>query len=192
MGGQLRAPAVHSLLRQLARKANDSQTARPCSHHVSRKAFRSRRLRTSPQRHVGSELQIDLANLTNKAGAALLHHAGADRAGAAKIEPDDAELIAASREVDGHALTLKLLGRFLARAHKGDIRQRDLVSFDAADLQEQGRTTFKMLAAFENWFAKSGEFGQRQLSVLHLMGLFDGPVDSDCLEVLRAAPSIQA
>ena len=32
----------------------------------------------------------------------------------------------ASHEVDGHALTLNLLGRFLARAHDDDIRRRGL------------------------------------------------------------------
>ena len=101
----------------------------------------------------------DLGNLTDEAGAALLNHAGANRAGAAEIKPDDKKLLAASREVDGHALTLNLLGRFLARAHGGDIRRRDLVRFEEADRKEQGGTTFKMLAAFENWFAKRGILG---------------------------------
>jgi len=44
------------------------------------------------------------------------------------------------------------------------------VKFEDADRSEQGGTTFKMLAAFENWFAKSGEFGARQLAVLRILG----------------------
>ena len=134
-------------------------------------------------------LRVDLGNLTDEAGAALLHHAGAKRAGAAEIKPDDKELLAASREVDGHALTLNLLGRFLARAHGGDIRRRDLVKFEEADRKEQGGTTFKMLAAFENWFAKSGEFGARQLAVLRMLGLFDRPADAGCIGACENLPS---
>jgi hypothetical protein len=103
---------------------------------------------------------------------------------------NDSELLAASREVDGHALTLNLLGRFLARAHGGDIRHRDLVKFEEADRAVQGGTTFKMLAAFENWFAKSGEFGARQLAVLRMLGLFDRPADSGCIAALREPPVI--
>src|SRR5207302_10720409 len=117
-----------------------------------------------------------------------LHHTGARRAGAAEIKPDDTELLASSREVDGHALTLNLLGRFLARAHGGDIRRRDLVKFEEADRKEQGGTTFKMLAAFEHWFAKGGELGSRQLAVLRILGLFDRPADAGCLAALRQPP----
>ena len=107
----------------------------------------------------GSVLRVDLGNLTEEAGAALLHHAGAKRAGAAEIMADDTELLTASREMDGYALTLNLLGRFLAREHGGDIRCRDLVKFEEADRKVQGSMTFKMLAAFEKWFARSGDFG---------------------------------
>lgn len=41
-----------------------------------------------------------------------------------------------------------------------------VVKFEQGDRKEQGGTTFKMLAAFENWFARSDEFGARQLAVL--------------------------
>ncbi len=135
-------------------------------------------------------LRVDLGNLTEEAGAALLHYAGATHAGEAEVKADDAELLAASREVDGHALTLNLLGRFLARAHSGDIRRRDLVKFEEADRKEQGGTTFRMLAAFENWFAKSGDFGARQLAILRMLGLFDRPADAECIGVLRTPPAI--
>ena len=190
MGGQLRAPGVQSLLKQLARKASalNSQastlnlalclvtTREPLADLAD-----FQRREGSPW---GSVLRVDLGNLTDEAGAALLHHVGAKRAGAAEIKPDDKELLAASREVDGHALTLNLLGRFLARAHGGDIRRRDLVKFEEADRKEQGGTAFKMLAVFEKWFAKSGEFGARRLGVMRLLGLFDRPAAPDCLAAL--------
>lgn len=139
----------------------------------------------------GSVLRVDLTNLTDVAGAALLHHAGATRAGTIDIKPDDKELLAASREVDGHALTLNLLGRFLSPdAHSGDVHRRDLVKFEQADRNEQGAAAFRMLASFENWFSKSSDFGTRQLAVLRLLGLFDRPADAGCISALRQDPAI--
>ena len=196
MGGQLRAPGVRSLLKQLARMAvginsHPSTLNQALCLVTTREPLTDladfQRREGSPW---GSVLRVDLSNLTEEAGAALLHNAGANRAGAAEIKPDDTELLAASREVDGHALTVNLLGRFLARAYGGDIRRRDLVKFEEADRKEQGGTTFKMLAAFENWFAKSGEFGARQLAILRILGLFDRPADAGCIAALRKAPAI--
>ncbi len=200
MGGQLRAPGVQSLLKQLARKANLGQSeisnfkseipAALCLVTTREPLTDLTDFQRRPHAAWGSVLRVDLGNLTDEAGATLLHHAGAKRAGAAEIKPDDTELLAASREVGGHALTLNLLGRFLARAHGGDIRRRDLVKFEEADRKEQGGTTFKMLAAFENWFAKSGEFGARQLAVLRMLALFDRPADAGCIAALRKSPVI--
>jgi hypothetical protein len=129
-----------------------------------------------------------LGNLTEDAGAALLHHAGARRAGAAEIQPDDDELRAASRKVDGHALTLNLLGSFLGRAYHGDIRRRDRVKFRKADAKTQGGHAFRMLAAYERWLATGTEEGPRHLAVLRLMGLFDRPANASCLTALRREP----
>ena len=190
MGGQLRAPGVQSLLKQLARKANDTEHRGLCLVTTREPLTDLTDFERRPAAAWGSVLRVDLGNLTEEAGAALLHHAGAQRAGAAEIKRDDAELLAASREVDSHALTLNLLGRFLARAHNGDIRRRDVVKFEEADRKEQGGTTFKMLAAFENWFARSGEFGARQLAVLRMLGLFDRPADIGCIAALRQSPVI--
>ncbi|RPJ57844.1 MAG: TIR domain-containing protein, partial [Acidobacteria bacterium] len=205
MGGQLRAPGVNSLLKHLARKAgNLSPSPAPAGEGWGEGTNGCLCLATTRepltdladfQRREGSPwgsvLRVDLGNLTDEAGAALLHHAGANRAGAAEIKPDDKELLAASREVDGHALTLNLLGRFVARAHGGDIRRRDFVKFEEADRKEQGGTTFKMLAAFENWFANEGEIEARALTILRLLGLFDRPADQGCMAALRRPPVIE-
>jgi len=190
MGGQLRAPGVQSLLKQLARKANATEDRGLCLATTREPLTDLADFQRRPGAAWGSVLRVNLGNLTENAGAALLHHAGAKRAGAAGIKPDDAELKAASHEVDGHALTLNLLGRFLGRAHGGDIRRCDLVNFAEADRKEQGGTTFKMLAAFENWFGKSGEFGARQLAVLGILGLFDRPAEAGCIGALRKPPVI--
>jgi hypothetical protein len=190
MGGQLRAPGVQSLLKQLARKANDTEHRGLCLVTTREPLTDLADFERRPDAAWGSVLRVALGNLTEEAGAALLHHAGVNRAGAAEIKPDDAELLAAGREVDGHALTLNLLGRFLARAHGGDIRRRDLVKFQEADRKVQGGTTFKMLAAFENWFARSGDFGARQLAIVRMLGLFDRPADAGCIGALRKPPVI--
>ena len=190
MGGQLRAPGVQSLLKQLARKANDSEHRGLCLVTTREPLTDLADFERRPDAAWGSVLHVDLGNLTAEAGAALLHHAGAKRAGAAEIKADDAELLASSRKVNGHALTLNLLGRFLARGHGGDIRRRDLVKFDEADRREQGGTTFRMLAAFENWFARNGDVELRSLAVLRILGLFDRLADAGCLAALRKPPAI--
>jgi hypothetical protein len=139
---------------------------------------------------------LELTRLTDLAGAALLHYAGARRAGAMAIAPDDKELQAASREVRGHGLTLQLLGRYLRLVEDGDIRKRDTVRLADADEQYQNDATrpyghaFKAMEAYEKWFAGEGEKGLRQLAILRLLGLFDRPASKDCLDALRAAPVI--
>lgn len=203
MGGQLRhvgddeshlrAAGVQSLLKHLARRAGDEPpvfdsflclvTTRVWLADLSD----FQRYKGSPR---GSVLRVDLGNLTDEAGAALLHHTGANRAGTAEIKLNNKELLDASHEVGGHALTLTLLGRFLAREHIGDIRRRGLVKFDEADRTIQGGTTFKLLAAFENWFNRRGAFYQQSLTVLRLLGLFDSPVNAACISTLRKPPVI--
>jgi hypothetical protein len=140
---------------------------------------------------------LPLEFLPEEAGAALLHSRGVDRAGTAPMEPDDAELKEASREVGGHALTLHILGLYLAKAHHGDIRKRDTVALAQADaryrtnprdLESPYGHAFKMMAAYERWLAQGGPEGQRQLAVLRLLGLFDRPADPGCLDVLRKQP----
>jgi tetratricopeptide (TPR) repeat protein len=71
--------------------------------------------------------------LPDQDGAALLHSLGVNRAGSGTIGPDDAELRAASREVNGHALSLRLLGLYLKGAHGGAVRRRDRVDLGRAD-----------------------------------------------------------
>ncbi len=115
---------------------------------------------------------------------------GVHRAGAASITPDDTELKQASREVHGHALTLSLLGSYLAQAHEGDIRQRDKVEFEDADAETHGGYAFKVMAAYEKWFQREGEQGARELAALRLLGFFDRPADAECLAALRRAPPI--
>jgi tetratricopeptide (TPR) repeat protein len=99
-------------------------------------------------------------------------------------------------DVHGHALTLTLLGSYLRDAHGGDIRRRDLVKFSEADDEEQGGHAFRVLDAYVQWFQTGGrtaadnEKGQRAVSWLRLLGLFDRPASADCLAALLQPPPL--
>jgi hypothetical protein len=152
------------------------------------------------QQHYGrSAIDHDLQFLSPLAGAALLHHAGARRAGHQAIAPDDAELQQTSIEVKGHALTLFLIGNYLnlTRApgvEGGDIRQRGSMKLAEADHEYQTDRTrpyghaFKAIEAYERWFAAGDESAHLQLSVLRLLGLFDRPASAASLTALRQPP----
>jgi tetratricopeptide (TPR) repeat protein len=124
-----------------------------------------------------------LDQLLKEAAIALLRHL--------QIVGTDEELAAAWKEAGGHALTLQLLGRFIADAYEDrDIRHYRQVHFAAADRERQGRSAFKVMIAYEKWLASAGPERQRELAILRLTGLFDRPISADCLEALRAAPAI--
>ncbi len=93
-------------------------------------------------------------------------------------------------DVDGHALTLQLLGAYLRDAHGGDVRQRDLIPFEEADREIQGGHAFRTIAAYEKWLGGEDERGARQLAILRLLGLFDRPANKGCLNALRNEPPI--
>jgi len=126
--------------------------------------------------------QLDLAHLSTDAGVSLLRDLG--------VEGTDAEQRQLVQDVRGHALTLTLLGKYLAQAHGGDIRKRDEVKFTEADAEVQGGHAFKVMQAYENWFASEGEKGHILIAILRLLGFFDRPADAGCLAALRKQPPI--
>lgn len=108
-----------------------------------------------------------------------------------QIVGTDEELHAAWKDAGGHALTLSLLGRFIADAYEDkDIRHYSEVKFEAADREHQGRSAFKVMIAYERWLQSAGPERQRELAVLRLTGLFDRPMAKPCLQALRAKPAI--
>jgi hypothetical protein len=102
----------------------------------------------------------------------------------------NAELGAAWRDSGGHALTLQLLGRFLADAYAGDVRHYREVKFEEADRERVGRSAFKVMIAYERWLKSAGPERQRELALLRLTGLFDRPVSRENLRALCAEPAI--
>lgn len=127
--------------------------------------------------------EVELLRLSRDAGVHLLKTLG--------VTGTAQEFAALVEDVKGHALTLTLLGGFLKRAYRGDIRQRDRVKFEKADEKMDGGHAFRTLAAYEQWLLRDGgEEGQREVAVLRLMGLFDRPADAGCLHALLQPPAI--
>jgi len=175
MAGQLEDPALQALLRGLAQRPFTGlclvTTRVPVADLA---AF-----------HGKTVQEWTLDHLSDDAGAQLLRQACA--------EGTDAELRKASEEVGGHALTLQLIGGYVALAHEGDVRKRDLFGFQEADAKVQGGHAFRVIAAYERWLGQAAnrETGPRELAVLRLLGLFDRPADGGCLAALRKEPVIK-
>lgn len=125
--------------------------------------------------------EVNLLRLSKEASVALLRSLG--------VKGTQKEFETLVEEVQGHALTLNLLGAWLRDAYAGDIRKRDLVNLEEAD-EEQGGHAFRVMDAYVRWFESEGKHGKRALAVLRLMGLFDRPADAGCLKALRKAPLI--
>jgi tetratricopeptide (TPR) repeat protein len=122
-------------------------------------------------------IQTNLETLTPEAGAAYLAHLG--------VMGTEKELRDTTKEYDGHALALTLLGNYLRTVHKGEIRKKDLVPALFAD-KEQGGHARRVMACYESWYADKPE-----LSILKMMGLFDRPVEVGARETLLKEPAIQ-
>jgi tetratricopeptide (TPR) repeat protein len=120
--------------------------------------------------------QIPLEELELDAAVALLRLLG--------VDGRESELGAAAEEFKRHALTVTLLGKFLRRAHGGDIRKRREIDLHRAD-EKQGGHASRVIAAYARWLGEGPE-----LAILRLLGLFDRPAEAGALKALRAAPPI--
>lgn len=168
--GELRDPALRSLLRGLAARNGGLCVVTTRQEIPDLDNFRNT---TAPQWR--------LDRLSEKAGASLLHRLGV------RGTAEERETVA--HDVKGHALTLTLLGKFLAEAHGGDIRKRDLVSLHEADSEETSGHAFRVMEAYEEWLTRDGR--NVELAILRLLGLFDRPATPDCLAALRQPPAIE-
>jgi len=184
MHGQLKDPGMSAILRGLAGRNNGL-----CVVTTREKVDETK------QHYGRSCVDHPLEFLPPLAGAALLHFAGARRAGGQTIEPDDKELQKASEEVHGHALTLFLMGQCLqlmTPREFGDILQRDTMNLAAADAEYKNDANrkyghaFKAIEAYEVWLNSGDDEARRQLEALCMLGLFDRPATKDCLAALRS------
>jgi tetratricopeptide (TPR) repeat protein len=168
--GRLKDPALEALLRELAADNPGLVVITTREHLTNLEAYAT-----------AEERRLD--KLSPEAAVVLLRHL--------QIVGTDEELRAAWQDAGGHALTLSLLGSYIADAYEDrDIRHVREVKFEAADQEHQGRSAFKVMAAYERWFRSGAPERQRELAVLRLTGLFDRPMAKDCLQALRAEPAI--
>jgi len=171
LAGELRDPGVLALLQGLAARNSGLcvVTTRESVANLE-KYWRT----TAPE--------WKLVRLSTAAGVALLENL--------QVRGNRNEKGKLVEEMDGHALTLSILGSYLRNALDGDIRRLDLVDLDEADSQERNGHAFRAIATYERWLGEERDIGARQLALLRLLGLFDRPADSGCLKALRAEPVI--
>lgn len=119
---------------------------------------------------------IELRHLSESSGVELLRACG--------VRGPGEDLVAASREFGGHALTLNLLGTYLRKACHGEIQHRRAIRLVDADRYQRGHAE-RIIEAYEAWFGES-----RELALLYIMGLFDRPVEKSLVDVVLARPSV--
>lgn len=113
---------------------------------------------------------VELEHLTVDAGAELL--------ASYKLKANQQQLEDASKEYEGHALALNLLGSYLVAAHGGDIRRRDKIRALTKE-RNFGSHAKKVMACYEIWLKDKPE-----LALLYLMGLFDRPAESGAIQAV--------
>jgi tetratricopeptide (TPR) repeat protein len=162
--GRIKDPALSALLRNLA-GANPGLCVVTTRERIADLESSSR---TAPQE--------DLEALSPEAGAELLKKLG--------VKGSDSELLAASQEFGNHALTLSLLGGYLSRACRGDVRRRKDVNLVGAD-QIKGGHALRVIATYATWLREGPE-----VVVLRMLGLFDRPAQPKAIAALRAKPAV--
>jgi tetratricopeptide (TPR) repeat protein len=140
-----------------------------------------------------------LEELSDGAGAELLVELG--------VRGRQRELEAAVRELDGHALSVTLLGTYLAEVCGGDIRHRDEFDFvhivlTPAEQSElltdktiiPAKRAAKVMRGYLDQFEKLANdpkrraegLGGPERALLSLLGLFDRPADGPAVDALLA------
>jgi tetratricopeptide (TPR) repeat protein len=169
--GKLKDPTIETLLKGLARRNSGLCVVTTRTSIADLAAFRETTV-----------TELPLPRLSTQGGVELLKHLG--------VWGNYAELDKLVEDVKGHALTINLLGRFLAEAYGGDIQKRDVVNLEVADEEIQEGHAFRVIEAYEKWFSGEKKEGKRLIAVLYILALFDRPADYGCIEELRKPPAI--
>ena len=192
--GELKDDGIKALLKTLASQNHGLCLVTTRYAIPDLKAFRTS---TAPMH--------DLLSLSPAAGVHLLKQLGVHGA-----QKEFEKLV---EDVQGHALSLNLLGSYLKDAHGGDIRKRDLINFAEANAEEHNGHAFHIMDAYLAWLeqgsagvppasnpnqplaerSRSQQSQSQQLApaLLKLLGLFDRPATADCLAALWQAPPIK-
>ena len=159
--GELKDRALRALLKSLAGRNTGLCiiTTRIAVHELS-------------DRYAAFVVSHKLENLAPGDGVKLLQSLG--------VKGQPAELNKAVNEYGRHALALNLLGNVLRLRYDGDVHKRDTLKALVKPTGNKGsRHAFKVMQAYAEWFA-----GEPELDLLHLLGLFDHPIEQEVLQVL--------
>lgn len=164
-GGRMRDPSQGALLRALAQRMDGLCLV---TSRLPVKDLAGQRQGAAPV--------LMLERLSKADGATFLGDLG--------VHGTKAELCAATDELQGHALALMLLGKYLHAVRGGDIgRRHDISMLAAAEAVHSGKLE-RIMAAYDVWLQP------RSRAVMRLVGLFDRPADDAALAALRRAPAI--
>ncbi len=185
--GELKDQGLAALLRGLATTSRGLCLVTTRLALPDLRAFHGRTVREDKLARLARAAGVRLLRAHGVSGGErrTLPHAAAD--GKTELLNEFEKLV---EDVDGHALTLHIMGAFLKRAFLGDIRRRDRVSFARASQKTDNDHAFRAMAAYEHWLADGGEEARRELALLTLLGLFDRPASAACLHALLQAPAI--
>jgi tetratricopeptide (TPR) repeat protein len=171
--GELKDKGMSAFLKELA--ASCPEAGAPCGLCV----ITTREQVTDLEHKKGYAVkEVMLEHLSEEAGAALLKNLGITTGSAADVK-------AAVKEYDGHALALTLLGQYIKSVHHGDIRRRDEIPQLTRE-HRQGRHARRVMEAYERWLGESAE-----KDILYIMGLFDRPAEAGAVAALKEEPVIQ-
>lgn len=164
-GGRLRDEGVKALLRELAAHAKGLCVVSTRQPVDELQGFIDRTV-----------LRVDLDQLGEVDGANLLQKHG--------VQGKDTERREVARAVRSHALTLALLGNYIADALDGDIRRWREVPLSTVDVRP-GAHARHVMEVYDRWFGKGPE-----RAILRVLGLFDRPASTGCILALRKVPPI--
>lgn len=154
--------------------------------------------------------EVTLTRLSREAGVSLLKAAGVRGSELPHLRLDESderseqvnEFEKLVEDLKGHALSVTLMGSYLVRFHKKDIRARHHVKLigpggkDHAAHVMDAYVQSLVPSGWRTWLRCVVDArlrglraqGRRSLAVLRLLGLFDRPADADCLQALRRPP----
>jgi tetratricopeptide (TPR) repeat protein len=140
--------------------------------------------------------EIKLPPLSAEAGAQILcyedkgvkrKHKDPDKRVDQKLEQDfQAELIATSKEYDGHALALVLLRGALRTFCDADIERRKEIPL--LEDPKEGDHAFRVMKAYEQWLGKEPKL-RMSLCLLYFTSLFDRPTELETFKILESVHS---
>lgn len=187
MPGELKDQGLAALLKGLAAASHGLCIVTTRVALPDLRAFHGKTVREEQLLRLSRAAGVQLLKARGVTGSDLQNLSHTDDAGKKEMLSEFEKLV---EDVDGHALTLHIMGSFLNRAFQGDIRRRDRVTFAKASEKTDNGHAFRAMAAYEKWLANDSEEARRELAILSLMGLFERPATADCLQALLKAPAI--